>query len=87
MASDLNFSLSDDMKQWLDSQVVAGGFASTDDFLNQLLLKERQQRVRDAVERELLAALDDGPSEPLMAADWEEIRNGREQRLQDRRAS
>lgn len=73
MASELRISLPDSLLAWVNQQATAQGLSSSAEFVAIVLTKEQQRQWAEGVDRELLATLADGPSEPLTAEDWQMI--------------
>jgi antitoxin ParD1/3/4 len=77
----MNISLPEPLKEWVDSQVAAGGYGTASEYVRQLLRNEQQRRLRDQIDRTLHESLDSGPSTPMTAADWERIRREGRKRI------
>jgi antitoxin ParD1/3/4 len=76
MRASLNISLPQAMKKWVEGQAAAGGYATTSEYIRQLLRAEQQRLVRQLIEDNLHASLDAGESTPMSKNDWERIRRG-----------
>lgn len=62
MAATMNISLTEQLKQFVDEQVREGGFASTSDYMRELI-RDRQRRGAEQKLRELIAeGLASGPA-------------------------
>jgi antitoxin ParD1/3/4 len=70
----MNISLPDPLKQFVDSQVASGAYSSASEYIRRLIREDQERRQREEVDRKLLEALDAGPSTPLTAEDWQDIR-------------
>jgi antitoxin ParD1/3/4 len=77
----MNISLPEPLKEWVDSQVAAGGYGTASEYVRQLLRDEQQRRLRDQIDRTLLESLDSGPSTPMTADDWDRIRREGRKRI------
>lgn len=65
MAATMNISLTEQLKQFVDDQVREGGFASTSDYMRELI-RDRQRRSAEQKLRELIAeGLASGPAVPV----------------------
>jgi antitoxin ParD1/3/4 len=65
MAATMNVSLTEPLKRFGDDEVREGGFASTSDYVRELI-RERQRRKSEEALRALIAeGLGSGPAEPV----------------------
>ena len=65
MAATMNVSLTEPLKRFVDDEVREGGFASTSDYVRELI-RERQRRKSENALRALIAeGLGSGPAEPV----------------------
>ncbi len=68
MAATMNISLTEPLKRFVDEQVREGGFASTSDYVRELI-RERQRRRAEETLRALIAeGLASGPAQPVTPA-------------------
>lgn len=77
----MNISLPEPLKDWVDSQVAAGGYATASQYVRQILREEQQRRLREQIDGALHDSLDSGPSTPMTAKDWEHIRREGRKRI------
>ncbi|MBW6421736.1 type II toxin-antitoxin system ParD family antitoxin [Rhizobium sp. XQZ8] len=49
----MTVSISDPIKDWIDEQVRSGGYASSDDYLNDLVMRERLRQGEELSVEEL----------------------------------
>jgi antitoxin ParD1/3/4 len=69
----LNISLPEAMKAFIEKEVAAGSYSTVSEYIRALIREAQDQKVREAVERKLLAALD-GEARELGPQDWERLR-------------
>ena len=74
MRTSLHISLPTSLKQWVTEQVEAGGYGTESEYISELLRNEQKRKLRAQIEANLLEALESGPSEPLTAQEWNDIR-------------
>lgn len=70
----LNISLPDSLRQFVDKQVAAGGYATASEYVRELVRQAEKQAVRDRLRVELEKGLNSGPG--IVADDnyWAERR-------------
>ena len=54
----LNFSLPEDLKIWIDTQVATGGYGNTSEYLRELLRLDRKRKSEERLESLLLEGLE-----------------------------
>jgi antitoxin ParD1/3/4 len=76
MRNTMHISLPTPLKKWVEQQVQQRGFATASEFMRDLLRQqqERERRVRERIEEQLLEGLDSGPGTPMTRKDWADIR-------------
>jgi antitoxin ParD1/3/4 len=77
----MNISLPEPLKEWIDSQVAAGGYGTASEYVRQLLREEQKRLLRDQIDSVLHESLNSGPSTPMTAKDWEHIRREGRKRI------
>jgi antitoxin ParD1/3/4 len=76
----MNISLPDSLKEFVEEQVQAGGYAGASDYMRELL-RERRKAVAEDFLRSLIAeGLASGPTQPVTPEYWAEKRRRLEQR-------
>lgn len=71
MATTMNISLPDELKQFVDAQVTEQGYGSTSEYLRELIRKQRDiQQLRHA----LLEGLNSGPGQQIDDAYFAQLR-------------
>lgn len=70
----MNIALPEDMKQFVQEQVAGGGYSSVSEYVRELIRTDRKEKLRAALEAEVLKGLRSGDSTPMTDEDWEAIR-------------
>jgi Arc/MetJ-type ribon-helix-helix transcriptional regulator len=68
----VKIELPDSLKDWLEREAEAGGYASPGAFVERLLLREQSRRER--IDQKLLEALDSGAPIEVMPEFWDDQR-------------
>jgi antitoxin ParD1/3/4 len=69
----MNISLSEPLKQFVDSQVSTGRYSSASEYVRELIRNDEKRKAVESLEAKLLEGLA-SPEIPLSAADWGNIR-------------
>jgi antitoxin ParD1/3/4 len=77
----MNISLPPTLKDWVDEQVHRRGFGTASEFVRQVLRDEQQRQLRQRIDAALIEGIDSGPSTPMTAKDWDDIRRAGRRRL------
>ena len=85
MAKEMKISLPDPLGKWVKGQVEKKGYGSPDQFVAELLRREKALEARERIDALLLESLDSGPSTPMTAKDWQELREIGKRRFLERR--
>jgi antitoxin ParD1/3/4 len=80
----LHISLPDTLGDFVQERVTRGGYKTADDYLRDLIHEDQRRKAQEKLDSLLQEGLDSGPSTPMTAQDWDEIRRevqhrGREQ--------
>ena len=73
----LTLSLPELLKEFVEAEAAAGGFANPSEYVKEVLCQEFRMKARKRLEDELLVAqdaIDRGEVEEMTEKDWEEIR-------------
>jgi antitoxin ParD1/3/4 len=62
------------MKQFAQEQVAGGGYSSVSEYVRDLIRTDQTEKVRAALETEVLKGLRSGDSTPMTERDWKDIR-------------
>jgi antitoxin ParD1/3/4 len=69
MRRTLNFSLPRDLKEWVDEQVDAGGYATASEYVCNLLRRARARQARRRIDVSLIKTLESRPLTVMDDAD------------------
>ena len=73
MAS-MNISLPDPMRAWVESQLESGKYASTSDYVRDLIRKDQEQREKfEALKTAIQEGLESGVSDRTMEEIWNDF--------------
>ncbi|WP_414578783.1 ribbon-helix-helix domain-containing protein [Anabaena sp. CCY 9402-a] len=70
----INLSLPEQLQEFLEQQVVAGGYANTDEYINYLISQEQKRIAQKHLESLLIEGLDSGETVEVTDEWWEEKR-------------
>jgi antitoxin ParD1/3/4 len=85
--SSINFSVPDDLREFVDERVASAGFSTPSEYMRHLIREDRRRAAQEQLEALLLEGLDSGPSEPWTEAELEDIRSAVRERLKKRRGA
>ena len=72
--TNLNITVPEEVRAFIESQLSEGGYASASDYLLALVHDAQEREARRVVAARLHEALDSGPDEPFTTLDWAAIR-------------
>ena len=81
----MNIALPQAMKEFVQDQAEQGGYSSVSEYVRDLIRTDQSEKVRQALETEILKGIDSGASTPMSADDWAEIRAEVAKRCRNRR--
>ena len=70
----MNIALPENMKRFVHEQVADGGYSSVSEYIRGLIRNDQKEKVRAALEAEVLKGLGSGESTPMTEDDWRSIR-------------
>jgi antitoxin ParD1/3/4 len=70
----MNISLPTPLRDFVNSQVVAGHYSSASEYIRGLIRQDQERRYREDVDRKLLESLESGPATRMTAEEWNDIR-------------
>ena len=70
----MNIALPQNMKQFVQEQVAKGGYSSVSEYVRDLIRTDQKEKIRAALEAEVLKGLNSGDSTPMTDQDWQQIR-------------
>lgn len=65
MAATMNVSLTEPLKRFVDDEVREGGFASTSDYVRELIRERQRRKSEDALRALIAEGLGSGPAQPV----------------------
>jgi len=70
MMTNMNVSLPDTLKEYVEEQVTAGGYGTTSEYLRELIRVDKKRKAQERLEALLLEGLDSGDSVPVTPEFW-----------------
>lgn len=70
----MNVSLPDPLKQFVDDEVREGGFASTSDYMRDLIRQRQRAKAEELLRRLIAEGMASGPAEPLEPGFFDQLR-------------
>lgn len=70
----MNVSLPDPLKQFVDEEVREGGFASTSDYMRDLIRQRQRAKAEELLRRLIAEGLASGPAEPVTKDTFRQMR-------------
>ena len=80
----MNIVLPENLKMFVQHQVETGGYSSASEYVRELIRKDQKERARETLEAEILKGLDSGAPTPMIADDWQAIRDEVHRRYAER---
>ena len=80
----MNISLPNPMKEFVEAEVTQGGYSTASEYFRDLLREAQKRKAQEKLEALLLEGLDSGPSTPMTAQDWQDIRQEVRKRVAQR---
>jgi len=71
--SQMNISLPEEMKAFIEARVSEEGYASASEYLRALIRDAQKRRAKQELEAKFRAALESGPATPMTREDWDAI--------------
>lgn len=71
----LNVSLPDTLSEFVQERVTEGNYNTVDDYLRELIHEDQRRKAQEKLDSLLQEGLDSGPSTPMTAQDWDDIRH------------
>ena len=81
----MNITLPKTIREWVDEQVAAGEYGDPSAYLQELIRRDRKQKIRRRIEQALLEGLNSGPATPMTPKDWDNIRKEARRRVAARK--
>ncbi len=70
----LNISLPDTLGDFVQERVTRGDYDTASDYLRDLIHEDQRRKAQEKLDALLREGLESGPSTPMTAQDWDEIR-------------
>jgi antitoxin ParD1/3/4 len=87
MMTSMNVSLPDEMKAFVEEQIAKGAYSTASEYLRELIRQDQQRRLREEIDKNLLAALESGEPIPVTPEFWQERRKELEKRIKQRKGA
>lgn len=71
----LNISLPDTLGEFVEERVARDGYDTVSDYLRELIHEDQRREAQAKLDALLQEGLDSGPSTPMTAQDWSDIRD------------
>jgi len=69
----MNISVPDEMKTFVEAQMVQEGYASASDYLRTLIRDAQKRQAKRELEAKFREALESGPATPMTSDDWQQL--------------
>ena len=70
----MNISLPDEMKVFVEAEMVQEGYASASEYLRALIREAQKRRAKRELEAKFREAMESGPATPMKSDDWVALR-------------
>ena len=77
-------SLPDSLRVYLEEQLRLGSYKNASEYFNLLVQQDKQRQTKQPLETKLIQGIESGPTEPMTAQDWDEIRQAVRERSVER---
>jgi antitoxin ParD1/3/4 len=82
----MNISLPDQLKEFVDEQLVSGRYSSASEYVRELILNDEKRRAQERLEALLLEGVESGEATEMTREDWTEIRREASKQFQARKS-
>ncbi|BDI14929.1 hypothetical protein ANSO36C_07310 [Nostoc cf. commune SO-36] len=72
--SNINISLPESMKAFIDEQVAQGGYGSVSEYLQELITQDQKRKMQEHIEELLIAGLESGEAIEVNDEWWQQKR-------------
>ena len=73
MMTNMNVSLPDTLKEYVEDQVISGGYGTTSEYLRELIREDKKRKAKERLESLLLEGLESGDPVPVTSEFWKEL--------------
>ena len=71
--NEITIWIPDSLKQFVEDQVSAGAYKSTSEYLERLISEDQANKESEAMEKQILEAIDRGEFSPMTTDDWGQL--------------
>ncbi len=82
--TNINISLPDSMRDYVEQQVAKGGYSTVSEYFRELVRQDQKRKAQEHLETILVEALDSGTPTLMTEQDWQDIRSAVHQRVAKR---
>lgn len=72
--STMNISLPKSLREWVEEQVIAGGYSTSSEYFRDLLRQDQKRKAQERLEALLLEGLESGAGAEMTPQDWEDLK-------------
>jgi antitoxin ParD1/3/4 len=69
----MNISVPDEMKAFVEAQMVQEGYASASEYLRALIRDAQKRQAKRELEAKFREVLESGPATPMTQEDWQQL--------------
>ena len=73
MMTNVNVSLPETLKEYIEQQVNSGGYGTTSEYLRELIREDRKRKSQERLEGLLLDGLESGDAIPVTPDFWKDL--------------
>ncbi|ACK71606.1 putative addiction module antidote protein, CopG/Arc/MetJ family [Gloeothece citriformis PCC 7424] len=81
----INISLPESIQNYVEEQVAKGKYSSISEYFCDLIRQEQKQKAQERLEDLLVEGLESGEATEMTQKDWQEIRQGIQQNLENKK--
>lgn len=78
--TNLNVSLPEPMRSWVEAQVTGGRYGNASEYVRELIRRDQERQAEERLDQLLLEGLQSGPATEMTRQDWDDLK----QRVRDR---
>ena len=71
--TNMNVSLPETLKTYIEEQVTDGGYGTTSEYLRELIREDKKRKARERLESLLLEGLESGDAVPVTPEFWQNL--------------
>ncbi|BDI28608.1 addiction module antitoxin [Capsulimonas corticalis] len=73
MMTNMNVSLPENLKDYVEAQVADGGYGTTSEYLRELIREDKKRKAQERLETLLLEGLESGDAIPVTPDFWKQL--------------